>query len=152
MRETLRITKREYDIFELTKDMALVDLNVYLDNKDAITEKQRAEYLIIFEREASIPNSFVDAEVAAEAMAAQTNTEMRNILRYKKRIWEEKQAAAAKAQQEAASQQAQMQQAAMQQMTQTQNAGKLANTQMKGDIDLEKTAMEIQADNMQPTQ
>lgn len=152
MRETLRITKREYDIFELTKDMALVDLNVYLDNKDAITEKQRAEYMMLFEREISIPNSFVDSEVLAEAMSAQTNTEMRNILRYKKRIWEEKQAAAAKAQQEAQMQQAQMQQAAMQQMTQTQNAGKLANTQMKGDIDLEKTAMEIEADNMQPTQ
>jgi hypothetical protein len=140
--EILRLTPREYEIFKLSKKWPLTDLNIYLDNKDAVTEEERARLMVLFERELQNPNSFVDAEVAADALKCQTNTELRNLLKYKKSVWEEKQMAKA-----AAEQQAQMANQAMaiegqKEITASQNQGKIANTALKGIQDMQKAGLE----------
>jgi len=144
MEEVLQVTKKDFSIMKLTKDMALTDMAIYLDNKDTITEEERALLIQLFERELQNPNGYVDSVVVSEALAADTNTELRNILKYHKRIWEAKQAAIAEAQAEQAAIAQQNQLAAQQQMTQTQNAGKLANTQLKGTMELEKEQMQLE--------
>lgn len=142
--EVLQITRREFEIFKLAKKWSLVDLNIYLDSKDAVTEEQRRYLMSLFERELQNPNSFVDIEVAAEAMTCQTNTELKNLLRYKKAVHEEKQAMIREQedQQQMASQQ--MMQQGQENMATIQGQSKIANTVAKGNIDIQAKALEAE--------
>ncbi len=139
--ETLMVTKREYDIFKISKDWALTDLNIYLDRKDAITEKDRGYLMSLFDRELQIPDSFVDSAVAAEALTKQTNTELRNFLNYKKKVHEAKLALQAQQAQEQQMALANVQANSMENMTDKQSKTKLAETSMKIEGDLEKEAL-----------
>lgn len=139
--ETLQLTPRQYQIFKVSKDWSLSKLNIYLDSKDIISEQQRAEYRMIFEREAQNPQSFVDAEVVADAIACKTNTQLRALLKYKKKVFEDKQQQARREQEALAAQQAANANQTQENIATIQNQGKLANTAMKVEGDLEKEAL-----------
>lgn len=147
--EILQITRREFNIFKLAKKWSLHDLNIYLDTKDAITEEQRRYLMSIFERDSQVPNSFVDSLVVAEALMCQTNTELVNLLRYKKAIFEEKQAIIRQQEAEQAMAQQQMAMEAQENMAVIQGQSKIANTVAKGNIDIQSQALaaDIAEDN-----
>lgn len=143
--ETLQLTQRQYEVFKVSKEWSLSTLNIYLDSKDIISEQQRAEYRMIFEREAQNPISFVDAEVVSDAIACKTNTQLRVLLKYKKKVFEAKQEKAMKEQQALAALQTQAMNQTQENVAEIQNQGKLVNTSLKVEGDLEKEALKQDA-------
>lgn len=142
--EVLQITRREFNVFKLAKKWSLYDLSIYLDTKDAVTEEQRRYLMTLFERELQNPQSFVDIEVAAEAIRCQTNTELVNLLRYKKSVFEGKQAIIRQQEAEQAMAQQQMALEGQENMAVIQGQSKIANTVAKGNVDIQTKAFEAE--------
>lgn len=149
----LQVSKNQYKYFEVTKEFSLPELQIYLSQSDQIDEADKAHIRALAERDASIPNSWFNTLDAVELLTMSTKTEMVNYLRYKKKMFDAKQAKLAAEQQaaEAAAQQAQQQ--TQLQQTEIQTEGTLANTALKQKGDEKYLAMEhvLEDGKEQPT-
>lgn len=139
---SLQVSPNQYKYFKVTKNFSLPELQIYLSQSDQLDEADKAHIQALAEREASIPDSWFDTLDAVELLRMNTKTEMVNYLRYKKKTFEDKQAAAAAQQQEIAAQEAEANRATQENITDTQVEGTLANTAMKQQGDMKQLAME----------
>jgi hypothetical protein len=145
--EVLKLTDRDYQTFKVSKDWSLSRLSIYLDSKDVISEQDRAALLMLFERELQVQGGYVDALTVAEARACKTNTQLRNLLAYKKKVWEAKQAELAAQQQQQQMAMANINANAQEEISREQTRGKLANTSLKVEGELEKAALQKDMDS-----
>lgn len=140
VKESLQITKRQFQVFEVTKDFTEAQLQIYITAEDEAVKEMKAFMMQIFEREAQIPDNYVDSTVVVEAMQCNTVTEMITLLNYKKKVWDQKREKAAA---EAAKQQQinnMMTQVTQENIADKQVRGNLANEALKQEGGLESQA------------
>lgn len=137
-----QVSPRQFKYFEATKYTSLPEIQIYMSQADQITEADKAHIQAMAERETSVPNGWFTTLDAAELLTMPTKTEMINYLRYKRQTWERKQeeAAMAAAQQAQAEQEAALQ--TQENVAEIQGENTLANTALKGNLDLKNMAAE----------
>lgn len=135
-KRAIKFSPRQAEIIKFTKDMALHDLKIYINRRDAIDEQERIALRDYAFNMTQNPDSGVDMLDVMEIEGMTSRKEIINYLRHKKWIRE---------QQKAAEQQAMMQQEQM--LQQQQIDGQLANTQLQqeGNIEKELVKGDIQA-------